>query len=302
MNTWPNSNSDEPRLLAHAGIKAGCVQLVSIDDREKTPNYGKQIVSLGTVVVTPPLLVCGLRTYSRNHGRLTVNFDIYSKDLPKSLSKIIKTKPSEKESGDFEKKLKKTDQIFAIVAVFPNAAGISQKKPFIFEVSVQGGDLNKQFDYVKDLLGREIKFDQVFESGATVDAAGITKGKGWEGPVTRWGVKRKQHKSRKSVRAVGSLGPISPQYVMYTVPRAGQRGFHQRTEYNKRIMLMSNTAKNEVKINPEGGYKHFGFVKGDFIILKGSIPGTTRRFVKLRAQIRKIPSKIIKPNILEVVL
>ena len=30
---WPQVNSDEPKLLAHAGFKAGCVQLVSIDER-----------------------------------------------------------------------------------------------------------------------------------------------------------------------------------------------------------------------------------------------------------------------------
>jgi large subunit ribosomal protein L3 len=89
---------------------------------------------------------------------------------------------------------------------------------------------------------------------------------------------------------------------MYTVPRAGQRGFHQRTEYDKRIMIMSNTAKNEFNVNPEGGFKHFGYVNGDFIILKGSVPGTYRRLIKLRSQIRNVPSKITKPNILEVVV
>ena len=151
-------------------------------------------------------------------------------------------------------------------------------------------------------MGKEVKVDQVFESGTKVDAAAITKGKGWEGPITRWGVKKKQHKSRKSVREVGSLGPISPQYVMYTVPRAGQRGFHQRIEYDKRIMIIGNTEQKEFEINPEGGFKHFGFVKGDYVVVRGSVPGTYRRLIKLRSQIRNVPSKIVKPNILEVVV
>jgi len=115
-------------------------------------------------------------------------------------------------------------------------------------------------------------------------------------------VKRKQHKSRKSVREVGSLGPISPQYVMYTVPRAGQRGLHQRVEYDKKIMVMDNTENIKYKINPVGGFKHFGNVNGDFIILRGSVPGTYNRLIKLRSQIRNTPKKIIKPNILEVVV
>ncbi|MGI0002948.1 MAG: 50S ribosomal protein L3, partial [Nitrosopumilaceae archaeon] len=167
---------------------------------------------------------------------------------------------------------------------------------------VKGGTVEKQFAYVKDLLGKEVKIDQVFETGVMVDVAAITKGKGWEGPITRYGVKRKQHKSRKSVRALGSLGPISPSNIMYTVPRGGQRGFHQRVEYNKRIMIMGNTEKSEFKINPSGGFKHFGTVNGDYVIVKGSVPGTYNRLIKFRSQIRKIPSKVLKPNILEVVV
>jgi large subunit ribosomal protein L3 len=163
-------------------------------------------------------------------------------------------------------------------------------------------DIQKQFDHVKELLGKEIKIDQIFETGSTVDVAAITKGKGWQGVIQRWGAKKKQHKSRKTVRELGSLGPISPQYVMYTVPRAGQMGFHQRVEYDKRIMIMGNTDDDSLKINPDGGYKHFGLVKGDFIILKGSVPGTYRRLIKLRSQIRNAPAKVNKPNILEVVV
>ena len=201
-----------------------------------------------------------------------------------------------------EKRLKKIKEIFAIVAVSPRAAGLEMKKPYIFEAMVSGGDIQKQFTHVKELLGKEIKIDQIFETGATVDVAAITKGHGWQGTMRRWGVKKKQHKSRKTVREVGSLGPISPQSVMYTVPRSGQTGFHQRVEYDKRIMVMGNTDNDKLKINPDGGYKHFGLVNGDFIILKGSVPGTYRRLIKLRSQIRNAPAKVNKPNILEVVI
>ena len=302
IRAWPKIISDEPKLLGHAGFKAGCVQLVSVDDRDKTPNAGKQLVSLGTVIVTPPLLIIGVRGYSKDANGKHAYFDIYANDTPKNIERAFNIKPNEEAIAQAEKSLKHIKEIFAIVAVTPNLAGLEQKKPYIFEVSVNGGDIPKQFLFVKELLGKEVKIEQVFENGVTVDVAAITKGKGWEGPITRWGVKRKQHKSRKSVREVGSLGPISPQYVMYTVPRAGQRGFHQRVEYDKRIMVMSNTEKNEFVINPTGGFKHFGNVNGDFIIVKGSVPGTYRRLIKLRKQIRNEPKKILKPNILEVVI
>jgi large subunit ribosomal protein L3 len=299
---WPKIDSEEPKILAHCGFKAGCVQIVTIDDRDKTPNAGKQLVSLGTVLATPPVLVLGVRGYSKDHDGSHAEFDVYTKELPKNIAKEISLKNKEGSLEDAEKRLGKIKEIFAIVAVSPRAAGLEQKKPYIFEASVSGGDIQKQFSHVKELLGKEIKIDQIFEAGSSVDVAAITKGKGWQGVIQRMGAKRKQHKSRKTVRELGSLGPISPQNVMYTVPRAGQMGFHQRTEYDKRIMMMGNAEENELKINPDGGYKHFGSIKGDFVILKGSVPGTYRRLIKLRKQIRNVPSKITKPNILEVVV
>ena len=302
IRTWPEDNSDEPKLLAHAGFKAGCVQIVSIDDREKTPNHGKQLVSLGTVIVTPPVLIIGVRGYSKDHTGLHADFDFYADDLPKHISRLFKLKTKKNPSENTIKSLKNIKEIYAIIAVTPRNAGLEQKKPYVFEVAVKGGNIEKQFEFVNELLGKEVKIDQVFESGDTVDTAAITKGKGWEGPITRWGVKRKQHKSRKSVREVGSLGPISPQYVMYTVPRAGQRGLHQRIEYDKKIMVMDNTENIKYEINPKGGFKHFGNVNGDFIIVRGSVPGTYKRLIKLRTQIRNMPKKITKPNILEVVV
>lgn len=302
IRTWPEITSDQPKLLGYAGFKVGCIQIVSIDDREKTPNHGKQLVSLGTVVATPPISVIGIRGYHEDANGSHVLFDVISNDIPKEVTRLLTVKPKEGSLERAEKLLNRVNEIFAIIAVFPNNAGLAQKKPYVFEVAVKGGDIKKQFDFLKGLFGKQVKVEEVFELGSSVDVASITKGKGWEGPITRWGVKKKQHKSRKSVREVGTLGPISPASVMYTVPRAGQRGFHQRVEYNKRIMIMSNTEKNDFKINPAGGFKHFGFVKGDFLVLKGSIPGTYRRLVKLRSQIRNIPTKVLKPNILEIVV
>ena len=148
-----------------------------------------------------------------------------------------------------------------------------------------------------------MRITDVFQVGQNIDVFGITRGKGIEGPVTRFGVKRKQHKSRKSVRAVGTLGPISPAVVMYTVARQGQRGFHQRTEYNKRILIMSNTEKDaENSINPSGGFKHFGLVKGDYIVVRGSVPGVPKRLVKMRQPIRSVSKKVVEPKVVELVV
>ena len=301
MRGWPQLESKEPRLLAHCGFKAGCVQLVTIDDREHVPNHGKQLVNLGTVLVTPPVVVLGVRGYAKDANGIHAAFDVFAEDVPKQIAKEITLKNAEGAIEAAEKRLGSTSEIFAVVAVSPRDAGLEQKKPYVFEAPVRGGQgVREQFEFVRDLLGKEVRFDQVFEAGSSVDVAAITKGKGWQGVIQRYGAKRKQHKSRKTVREIGSLGPISPQNIMYTVPRAGQMGFHQRIEYNKRIMVVGNTEDGETTINPGGGYKHFGQVRGDYIILKGSVPGTYRRLIKMRRQIRNEPGRVTKPNVLEI--
>jgi large subunit ribosomal protein L3 len=213
----------------------------------------------------------------------------------------LKSIPLESAMSKAEQKLAEISVLMAITAVVPRDAGLSQKKPFVFEIGVGGGDIKAQFEYLRNLLGKEVKIKDIFQVGSYIDVSAITKGKGVEGPVTRWGIKKKQHKSRKSVRAVGTLGPISPAVVMYTVARAGQRGFHQRVEYNKRILVIGNATEKEQSITPPGGFLHYGVVNGDYIIVRGSVPGTTKRLIKLRYPIRAKTEKIVEPKIIEVV-
>lgn len=277
--------------------------MLSVDDREKTPNFGKQLLNPATVIATPPIRIIGIRGYKKDlYGEHAI-YDVYAKDLPKELSRRFDTKHAEEAITEAESIVGSLSTVKAICAVLPHAIGISQKIPFVFEMGVSGNDAKMQYEYAKSMLGREVGLNDVFVVGQNIDVVGITRGKGVEGPVTRFGVKRKQHKSRKSVRAVGTLGPISPAVVMYTVARQGQRGFHQRTEYNKRILIISNTEKDgENSINRSGGYKHFGQVKGDYIVVRGSVPGVPKRLIKLRQPVRNLPRKILEPKILEVVV
>lgn len=303
MRTWPQLVTEKSSLLGFAGFKAGGIHILTVDDREKTPNFGKQLLNAATVIATPPIKIIGIRGYTRDlYGQHAI-FDVYAKDLPKELSRKFDAKSTDDGISKAESLLESASDVMAIVAISPNSIGLGQKVPFVFEVAVSGKDHRSQYDYVKSLLGREIRNTDVFQIGQNIDVFGITRGKGIEGPITRFGVKRKQHKSRKSVRAVGTLGPISPAVVMYTVARQGQRGFHQRTEYNKRILIISNTDKDaQNSINPPGGFKHFGLVKGDYIVVKGSVPGVPKRLVKMRQPIRGVSKKVLEPKVLEVVV
>src|SRR5207245_11281938 len=113
------------------------------------------------------------------------------------------------------------------------------------------------------------------------------KGKGIQGPVKRWGIKKLKHKSRKTVRGVGSIGPWHPHYVMYSVPRAGQMGFAQRTEHNKQILKMGN---NGADVTPKGGMLRYGQVKTEYTVLRGTIQGPARRLGALRYRARGNPT------------
>jgi large subunit ribosomal protein L3 len=287
--------------MGFAGFKAGGINIMTVDDREKTPNFGKQLLNPSTVIATPPIRIVGIRGYRDGVNGKRVAFDVYSKDLPKELARKRNIRYKEELLTRAQNNLSSVDDIVATATVLPRVAHLSQKRPFMYEIAVSSNDNQNKFEYIKGLLGKEIRVQDVFQLGQTVDVIGITRGKGVEGPITRFGVKRKQHKSRKSVRAVGTLGPISPAVVMYTVARQGQRGFHQRTEYNKRILLMSSTNKdNQISVNPSGGFKHYGLVKDDYVVLRGSVPGVPKRLVKLRQPIRDTHRRVIEPKVIEV--
>ncbi|MFW6117841.1 MAG: 50S ribosomal protein L3, partial [Thermoproteota archaeon] len=70
-------------------------------------------------------------------------------------------------------------------------------------------------------------------------------------------------------------------------PRAGQMGFHQRTEHNKRLLKIG---KDGTEVTPKGGFINYGEIYGPYILLDGSIPGPEKRPIILRYPAR--PPKI----------
>ena len=69
-------------------------------------------------------------------------------------------------------------------------------------------------------------------------------------------------------------------------------GYHHRTELNKKIYRVglgsddsnASTESDITKktITPLGGFPHYGVVKNDYLMLKGSVPGTKKRVITLR--------------------
>jgi len=303
IRTWSDPKLEKSSLLGFAGYKVTNLNVLSVDDREKTPNYGKNLMNSSTLIATPPLKIIGIRAYAETAYGKNAIFDAFAKDNDKYLSKKASFKYKEGKLDEINAHIDKIKHVVAIVSSYPATASLSQKKPFVWEIPIGGKDTKTKIDYVISNFGKQVNIKDVFETGQFIDISAITRGKGIEGPITRFGVKRKQHKSRKSVRALGTLGPISPAVVTYTVPRQGQRGFHQRTEYNKRILIISNSERdNDFKINPDGGFEHFGMIKYDYIIVKGSVPGVPKRLVKMRFPIRTVGKKIVEPKVVEVLV
>ena len=303
IRTWSDPKLEKSSLLGFAGYKVTNLNVLSVDDREKTPNYGKNLMNSSTLIATPPLKIIGIRAYAETAYGKNAILDAFAKDNDKYLSKKASFKYKEGKLDEINAHIDKIKHVVAIVSSYPATASLSQKKPFVWEIPIGGKDTKTKIDYVVSNFGKQVNIKDVFETGQFIDISAITRGKGIEGPITRFGVKRKQHKSRKSVRALGTLGPISPAVVTYTVPRQGQRGFHQRTEYNKRILIISNSEKdNDFKINPDGGFEHFGMIKYDYIIVKGSVPGVPKRLVKMRFPIRTVGKKIVEPKVVEVLV
>ena len=278
----------EPRLVGFAGYKAGMTHLFYVEDSRRVPEYGKEVKAPATVIDTPPMLVVAVRAYEKTHDGLQAVSEAWMANQPKDLYRRISfaTDPRpDAKLAEIEKDLDRIAEIRVIAATQPRETSVSKKVPDLMEIPVSGGSMEERFSYAKGLLGQTFTVQDVFEPGEAIDVVAVTKGKGFQGPVKRWGIRILSRKSRKSKRAVASIGPWVPRGVMPQVPRAGQMGFHNRTEYNKRIMLMGEDVD---RVNPKSGFKNYGFVKGDYLLLKGSVMGSSKRLIKLRKTVRKI--------------
>ncbi|MEA3378573.1 MAG: 50S ribosomal protein L3 [Nanoarchaeota archaeon] len=284
VSSWKHSG--ELKLMGFPGYKAGMTHILIKDNNPKSKS---DIVVPVTVVECPPLKVYSIRFYKNSEDGMKINGELFAKKYNKELSRKIK--PSKKDGiipEDF-------DDIKIVVYTQPRLTGLEKKKPEIMEVGIGGKDLNEKLDFAKKLFDSDIQVSDVLKEGNLVDIHSVTKGKGFQGAIKRFGVKRLQHKSEKKIRGIGNLGSWTPKKVQYTVAQPGKMGYHQRTEFNKLNIKMG--VKPE-EINPNGGFLHYGFIKNNYVLIKGSIPGNVKRLIVLADAIRT-PAKF-KPKLAEI--
>ncbi|MFW6310735.1 MAG: 50S ribosomal protein L3 [Nanoarchaeota archaeon] len=294
------SEAYDTTYLGFAGFKVGMTHITYIEDQKNSPYYGKELMKPVTVLEVPPLLLIGLRIYNTDeYGKFVVG-ELFNNELNDNLSRKIclpknKTDLNEKKK-ELEQLLENSSEIYGIFQTQPYNTNLSRKKPDIIEIKMNNTEEPvENFNSAFENLGEEIKIREIFKEGELVDVIGVTKGKGFQGPVKRFGIKILTRKNNKIRRAVACIGPWHPARVRSTVPRPGQLGFHQRTEYHKRIMKIG---ENVEEINPKGGFLNYGKIQGNYILLLGSVPGPKKRLIRLRKTIRPLKSfELNKPEI-----
>ncbi len=322
FSTFPKvevKEGEKSKPLNFLAYKAGMTHALGKDMHEKSSTAGHEIAIATTVLEAPAMKVFGIRAY----GKAPKGFygsdpmmDVLAGNVDKNLLKKIHSfkkkgkgkgkaakkdekstnekgkeeKPETKEKkNDFEDLKKAGEKVLNVRLLChtkPAKSGVGKKKPDICEIALSG-NIEQQLAFAKEKLGHEIAITDVFTGEHFVDIRAVTKGKGMQGPVKRAGVKMQRPKAKKR-RIVGSISPWNPSTVMWQVPRPGQMGYHSRTEYNKKVLKIGSAAKVK-EINQVTGFKNYGLLKSDFVILAGSVAGPCKRAIGLRIPIRESP-------------
>jgi large subunit ribosomal protein L3 len=283
ITSHPPSKDAVP--LDFAGYKAGMTQVIIFDGRKASVTHGQEIVKPVTVIDCPSLSVAGIRLYKNSPYGMRAVTDVWTEKFSKDLARktfLPEKSETKKRIEGIEKDIEKIADVRLLAHTKPRESGIGKKKPELFEVCL-GGLPREKWNYAKQKLGGEIRAEEIFKEGDWIDVKAVSKGKGYQGPVKRFGVKVRGRKHTKKRRHIGNIGPRNVAHVLAgKIAMAGQLGFQTRTEYNKRILKIGTDGK----ANPKGGWIDYGLVSGHYLLVEGSVPGPKKRLIMLRKGIR----------------
>ena len=299
FGSWPDDDG-QPGLQGFAGYKAGMSHVVMIDDAANSPREGMEQTVPVTIVETPPMRAVALRAYEQTPYGLRPLTETWADEFHDDLERVLDVPEGESDPDAFEERVENGDvaEVRAITHTVPGEMNnVPKKRPDVMETRIGGGSLDERVEFGLSLVeGDGIhEMTEVFRPGEYLDVAGVTKGKGTQGPVKRWGVqKRKGKHARQGYRRrIGNLGPWNPSRVRSTVPQQGQTGYHQRTELNKRLVSVGDGDDASV----EGGFVGYGEVDGPYALIKGSLPGPDKRLLRFRPAIRPGDQPRLDPEV-----
>lgn len=282
ITSWA-ADGKEPKIQGFAGYKAGMTHAHIVDYRPSSTTSGQEVMMPVTVLEVPPMRVAAVRAYINTSYGLKTKTEVWADKLDKALDGRVNL--PNKPSTEAWKEIDQTcDDLRVLIHTLPDRlTGIPKKIPDIMEYRIGGGTMQQRVEYAKKVLGKEVDIAETIKEGDMVDAIAVTTGYGFEGRIQRFGTKLLSHKNSKRRRNIGTQGPWHPNFIMSTVPNQGQRGYHQRTEFNKRVLKIG---ENGSEVSPQGGFLNYGIVRNKYVLLHGSLPGPSKRLVRLRDAVR----------------
>ncbi|MDP3966551.1 MAG: 50S ribosomal protein L3 [archaeon] len=268
-----NSIHSKKILKGFIGYKAGMASFAVKDLTPHSMTKDKKIVIPVTILECPPLKILSVRFYK--NGK--VGTEVLGDNLEKELKRKVKLPKQTKKIENV--KNEDYDDLRLIVYSIVKKTGI-KKTPDISEIGLNG-TYDEKLKFAKENLGKEISVLNHFEKSELIDLRGLTTGRGLQGPVKRFGITLKAHKSEKGVRRPGSLGPWHPARVTFRVPMAGQVGLFTRIVYNSKIVDMGKDEKRFKNL------KNYGNVNSEYILVRGSVQGPVKRQLLLTHALRE---------------
>ncbi len=284
------------------GYKAGMVHVIAKSMHEKGRQSKMDVQFPATVLECPPVQVYGVRAYYTDpyglhawgdvtadkvspHAMETMRNFKKKSDHTKNKTKNKKSNsnPTPRSFSDFDSHIAEFDSIRLLVHTNPEKTTFGKKKAEVAEIAL-AGTIEEQLAYAKEKMGKTISILDTFKEAQSIDVRAVTRGFGFGGVVARFGVKTFRPKA-KYIRTVGSISPLRPGTVAFTVARPGQLGYHNRTEFNKKILKISSDFS---KVNPKSGFEHYGVIQNDFVLIAGSVPGPVKRLVGMRESTRPV--------------
>merc|ERR1711974_114834 len=105
-------------------------------------------------------------------------------------------------AAEIERAKKYCQVIRAICHTQVGKVKIGQKKANIKEIQINGGTPEKKIDFAVNLFEKEVAVSSVFNQDEMIDIIGSSRGRGYNGVVTRWGCTRLARKSHRGLRKV----------------------------------------------------------------------------------------------------
>jgi len=306
-------------LTAFLGYKAGVTHILREVNKPGSKIHKKETVEAVTVIETPPMVIVGLVGYLATPRGMRTLTTVWAGHLDDTVKRRFyknwyrakkkafthyAARVNDQNSKDRERELNRMKKYCTVIRVLAhtqiNKLHLHQKKAHLAEIQVNGGTISQKIDWAVPLFEQKVPVDTVINCNEMIDCIGVNKGHGFEGVTSRWGTRRLPRKTHKGLRKVACIGAWHPARVSFTVARAGQDGYHHRTEINKKIYRIGKAGADngttefdltKKGITPLGGFPRYGVISEDFLMIKGCCIGVKKRVITLRKSIIPVTTR-----------